>query len=129
MKHIGHGKASIIKIMFPLEMFFKFIFPAMLRMTEDHVLPELNKVVCSSMFSSRVRYLLAELSLGGHLGLLIQLLVNRVSGCRHEASFSKPFIFKRNLHVIYILKSQNTFIMAFKFIIFMFVYDFIIHIT
>lgn len=75
----------------------------MLRMTEDHVIPELNKVVYNSIFLYCVIYALVELSFASCLGILIiQLLVNRLSGCRHEANLSKPLFFI----------SQNTFIMA-----------------
>lgn len=75
----------------------------MLRMTEDHVIPELNKVVYNSIFLSCVIYALVELSFAGCLGILIiQLLVNRLSGCRHETDLSKPFVFYLT----------NTFIMA-----------------
>lgn len=65
----------------------------MLRMTEDHVIPELNKVGYNSMFLPCVTDALVELSFAGFLGLIIQLLANRLSGCRHEADLSKPFVF------------------------------------
>lgn len=50
----------------------------MLRMTEDHVLPELNKVVYNSIFPICVNITLVELSFAGHLSSLMQLLLRDV---------------------------------------------------
>lgn len=51
----------------------------MLRMTENHVLPELNKVV---MFPSVLNIALPEISFAAPLGILTPLLVSKMSGCR-----------------------------------------------
>ena len=55
----------------------------MLRMTEDHVLPELNKVAYIVVFFL-ILVALVELSLAGRLHSLKQLLVSRILGCRHS---------------------------------------------
>lgn len=50
----------------------------MLRMTEDHVLPELNKVVYNSIFPICVSVALVELICAGHLSSKMQLLLRDV---------------------------------------------------
>ena len=58
----------------------------MLRMTEDHVLPELNKVVYNSIFPICVSVALVELSCAGHLSSKMQLLLRDVRLSAQERS-------------------------------------------
>lgn len=84
-------------------------------MTEDHVLPELNKVVDIIVYFPNV--VINALVSSALMASWVLLVINRMPGCRHETNLSKPFIFKRSLHVIYTFIyfiSQNTFIMTIK---------------
>lgn len=74
----------------------------MLRMTEDHVIPELNKVAITVYFSHVLLMPWWSSALLAVLVLLLYQVISGLFGCRHETDLSKPFVFCLT----------NTFIMA-----------------